>query len=173
MQLKSFRIEDLQLAVDQKVIEKRNFGPPETTQTEKNVQELTDYNLIGKKNFQDKVEQWFSGTDIHLSEIAATEKIVPEFTEISFSSSISSESPVSSVLLLFLYILLPTKMRQIFISKFPNVPFTAINTLEKLLDYIKESIESGSTSTRKIRLLTIGHQGSGKTSLIHSVRYVE
>ena len=132
--------------------------------------------LCGQKSqvykIQKKLSEWFINTDVGITHSICKdlrEKEVPELTEMRHSSPISSDSFISSVLVLFLYILLPT-MRKIFESTFSNVPFTAINTLSKLLDYIEEIVKSGSTCIRKVRLFTIGHQGVGKTSLIHSVR---
>ena len=61
-------------------------------------------------------------------------------------------------------------VREEFESTFSQIPFDAINTQQKLSNYIGEIVESGSTYLRKVRLFTIGHQGAGKTSLIHSVR---
>ena len=97
---------------------------------------------------------------------------IPELAEITFSSPISSDSLISTVILLFLNILMPPmgSVRKIFKSTFSQIPFAAINTKQKLSNYIGEIVESGSTSIRKVRLFTIGHQGAGKTSLLHSIK---
>ena len=125
-------------------------------------------NNVGR--YPNIMKQWFSNVGISTSDCLRLKDMdLPEIEEISYSSSVNSDSLISSVLLLFMYILLPAR-RFIFESKFPDIPFDAINTKKKLDSYISEIIESGSTCIRKVRLFTIGHQGSGKTSLIHSVR---
>ena len=118
------------------------------------------------------MSQWFSDTRIDVSKMRQLN--IPELAEITFSSPISSDSLISTVILLFLNILMPPmgNMREKFKSTFSQIPFDAINTQQKLSNYIGEIVESGSTSIRKVRLFTIGHQGAGKTSLIHSVRYI-
>ena len=116
-----------------------------------------------------KMSKWFSDTGVDISQSELRQLNIPELAEITYSSPISSESLISTVLLLFIYILFPG-VRFLFPLKFPQIPFTAINTKKKLDNYINKIVESGSTCIRKVRLFTIGHQGSGKTSLIHSVR---
>ena len=119
-----------------------------------------------------KMHQWFSTTEVDISQ-PIFEKLssleIPEIFEISYSSPLTSDSVISSVLLLFFNLLMPT-MRQVFRTTFTQIPFAAINTKKTLSNYIDKILESGSTSIRKVRLFTTGHQGAGKTSLIHSVR---
>ena len=113
------------------------------------------------------MSQWFSNTGVEVPMIGHLE--MPELSEITFSSSTSSDSLISTVLLLLLNIILPP-MRKIFLSTFSHIPFSAINTKLKLSNYIREILKPGATCVRKVRLFTIGHQGAGKTSLLHSVR---
>ena len=124
---------------------------------------------VDHSKIQEKMSQWFSDTGVDISQSDMRQLNIPELAEITFSSPISSDSLISTVILLFLNIIFPA-MREIFRSTFSQIPFGAINTKQKLSNYIGEIVESGSTSIRKVRLFTIGHQGAGKTSLLQSVR---
>ena len=131
--------------------------------------DFTVHCSVDHSMIQEKMSQWFSDTGVDIFQSELRQLNIPELAEITFSSSISSDSLISTVLLLFLNIVLPA-MREVFKSTFSQIPFSAINTYQKLISYIGEIVESGSTAIRKVRLFTIGHQGAGKTSLLHSVR---
>ena len=131
--------------------------------------DITVHCTVDHSKIQKKMSQWFSDTGVDISQSESRQINIPELAEITFSSPISSDSLISTVLLLFLNLILPS-MREIFTSTFSQIPFAAINTYLKLFNYIGEIVESGSTAIRKVRLFTIGHQGAGKTSLLHSVR---
>ena len=81
---------------------------------------------------------------------------------------IDIDSEVTSVLILFLYLLIPS-IRSTLEFQYPQLPFDSINSKKKLFEYTGDIIESGSSCIRKIRLFTTGHQGAGKTSLLHSL----
>ena len=52
----------------------------------------------------------------------------------------------------------------------PNIPFESLNSADRILHYLEDIIKTGSEIFRKNRMFTVGHQGSGKTSQIHSMR---
>ena len=52
----------------------------------------------------------------------------------------------------------------------PNIPFEALNSADRIMNYIQDIIKSGSKCLRRKRIFTVGHQGSGKSSLLHSMR---
>ena len=87
------------------------------------------------------MSKWFSDTGVDISQSELRQLNIPELAEITFSSPISSESLISTVLLLFIYILLPG-VRFLFPLKFPQIPFTAINTKKKLDNYINPGLSN-------------------------------
>ena len=52
----------------------------------------------------------------------------------------------------------------------PTIPFEALNSEERIKNYMDDIIKSGTTCLRRKRIFTVGHQGSGKSSLLHSMR---
>ena len=119
-----------------------------------------------------RLRQPFEGTRSHdLDKIsdALVDLDLPEITELVFENTDWKSN--SSILLLLLYIMMPD-MRSDLESEFPQIPFDSINTKKKLFDYIGEIIKSGSNCIRKVRLFAIGHQGAGKSSLLHSIKYL-
>ena len=61
-------------------------------------------------------------------------------------------------------------LRSFLNSQYPNDLYETFNTAERIQTYIKDTLLAGSESLRRVRLFSIGHQGSGKSSLLHSMR---
>ena len=81
--------------------------------------------------------------------------------------AVTGNSVMSSVLRMISYQQYPdsrTTLTEIF-------PFD-LQFLEssRIVNFMEDVIKFGAGSVRKERLFVVGHQGSGKTSLIHSVR---
>ena len=93
---------------------------------------------------------------------------LPEIAKLADRTDVHCDSESSSILKLFLFNVMPF-IRISFKSRFSQIPFDSINTKKKLFDYSGEILESGATCSRRIRLFTTGHQGAGKTSLLHSL----
>ena len=79
----------------------------------------------------------------------------------------------STVIRLILYILC-VDIRPSLEEEFPRDQYKTINTIMKVITYLKDIVQSGSSSVsrdRRSRLFITGHQGCGKSSLIHYLRY--
>ena len=56
-------------------------------------------------------------------------------------------------------------------KKFPSeLRYNGDNADEKIIQFIEDILKFGSTTVRKERLFMVGHQGSGKSSLVRSLR---
>ena len=80
---------------------------------------------------------------------------------------------ISTVIRLILYILC-VDIRPSLEKEFPGDQYKTINTIMKVITYLKDIMQSGSSSVsrdRRSRLFITGHQGCGKSSLIHYLRY--
>ena len=53
---------------------------------------------------------------------------------------------------------------------FPSELYQSLDTPERISTYIRDTMQSGASGLRKYRLLTVGHQGCGKSSLNHYIR---
>ena len=56
---------------------------------------------------------------------------------------------------------------------FPSELYQSLDTPERISTYIRDTMLSGSSGLRKYRLFTVGHQGCGKSSLNHYIRYID
>ena len=83
-----------------------------------------------------KMSKWFSDTRIDVCDMRQLN--LPELAKITFSSPISSDSLISTIILLFLNILMPPmgSVREEFESTFSQIQFDAINNQQKLSNYI-------------------------------------
>ena len=83
---------------------------------------------------------------------------------------LSGKSLVSSVLRMIAYQTFPgmrTTLDTFFQSE---VRFLGDGAEARIIHFIEDVIKFGATSVRRERLFMVGHQGSGKTSLVHSLR---
>ena len=80
---------------------------------------------------------------------------------------VTGNSVISSVLRMIIYQQFP-EFRTTLAEKFPfDLQFLEPS---RIVSFMEDVIKFGAESVRKERLFVVGHQGSGKTSLIHSVR---
>ena len=80
---------------------------------------------------------------------------------------------VSTVIRLILYSLC-LDIRPSLEKEFPEDQYKIINNITTLITYLKDVIQSGSNRYNGVkwsRLFITGHQGCGKSSLIHYLRY--
>ena len=79
---------------------------------------------------------------------------------------------ISTVVRLVLYILIQD-VRQSLKIEFPEDQYVTFNSIEKVITYLKDMIGSNrANGTKRCRLFITGHQGCGKSSLIHYLRFV-
>ena len=79
---------------------------------------------------------------------------------------------ISTVFRLMLYILC-VDVRPSLKKEFPEDQYETFNSVDKVITYLRDIIQSGSSSvnrTKRSRLFITGHQGCGKSSLIHYLR---
>ena len=79
---------------------------------------------------------------------------------------------ISTVFRLMLYILC-VDVRPSLKEEFPEDQYETFNSVDKVITYLRDIIQSGSSSvnrTKRSRLFITGHQGCGKSSLIHYLR---
>ena len=80
---------------------------------------------------------------------------------------VTGNSVISSVLRMISYQQYPDS-RTTLAEKFPfDLQFFESS---RIISFMEDVIKFGAGSVRKERLFVVGHQGSGKTSLVHSVR---
>ena len=85
---------------------------------------------------------------------------------------LGGNSLMSSVLRMIAYQTIP-EMRTTLAADFPSeVRFVGEKAETRIISFVEDVIKFGATSVRKERVFLVGHQGSGKTSLAHSVRLV-
>ena len=80
---------------------------------------------------------------------------------------------ISAVIRLILYILC-VDIRPSLEEEFPEDQYKTINTIPSVITYLKDIIQSGSSSVsrdKRSRLFITGHQGCGKSSLVHYLGY--
>ena len=81
--------------------------------------------------------------------------------------AVTGNSVISSVLRMISYQQYPDS-RTTLAEKFPfDLQFLEPS---RIVSFMEDVIKFGAGSVRKERLFVVGHQGSGKTSLVHSVR---
>ena len=88
----------------------------------------------------------------------------PNFTEL-----LRNKSVPSSVVRVIASSTVPALGRKLK-TIFPDDPNIVVR--EDIVTFIEDLRKYGTTSVKKERLFCVGHQGSGKTSLIHSLRKV-
>ena len=84
---------------------------------------------------------------------------------------LSGKSIISTVLRMIAYHTVPgmrTSLDTFFQSE---VRFVGEDAEARIINFVEDLIKFGATSVRKERLFMVGHQGSGKTSLVHSLRF--
>ena len=85
-------------------------------------------------------------------------------------SDFSDYNPSTLITSLFLYCYGNDSLKSLLQSRFPQYPYEAFNSPERIDSYIKDTLLAGSESLRRSRLFSIGHQRSGKSSLLQSLR---
>ena len=88
----------------------------------------------------------------------------------SIEEALSGKSVVSIILRMIAYQTVPA-VRDTLDKDFPSeVRYKGEDGDEQIINFIQDVIKFGATSVRKERIFFVGHQGSGKTSLAHSLR---
>merc|ERR1739848_851701 len=62
------------------------------------------------------------------------------------------------------------KLRSLLIRDFPSESLETFDTTEKVVSFTQEVLKFGASHVNRDRVFITGHQGSGKTSLSHSIR---
>ena len=82
--------------------------------------------------------------------------------------AVTGNSIISSVLTMIYYYQQNPNTRTTLSKMFPiNLKIVEES---KIISFMEDVIKFGAVSVRKERLFVVGHQGSGKTSLVYSVR---
>ena len=82
----------------------------------------------------------------------------------------ADNNPAKTITRLILHYYGDRYLRSFLNTHYPNDLYGTFNTAERIQTYIKDTLDAGSDSLRRVRLFSIGHQGSGKSSLLHSMR---
>ena len=65
-----------------------------------------------------------------------------------------------------------SKLQSLLIKDFPSESLETFDTTEKVLKFTDEVLKFGASHVNRDRIFITGHQGSGKTSLSHSIRLI-
>ena len=101
-----------------------------------------DNGAINGDNFPDKLKSALTGTDV-VSNI---------LRKISFTAI--------------------SELRPLLIKEFPSESLHTFDSTEKVLNFTQEVLKFGASHVNRDRIFITGHQGSGKTSLSHSIRLI-
>ena len=82
----------------------------------------------------------------------------------------SGDNPAEDIFKIIHYFYGDEHYREYLRESSPTIPFEALNSEERIKNYMDDIIKSGTTCLRRKRIFTVGHQGSGKSSLLHSMR---
>ena len=89
-----------------------------------------------------------------------------------YQKHLNGYSILSNIYRMILYKTVPS-MREDLDKHFPSeVRFVGEDADRRIIHFIEDVIRFGTASVRKARLFMVGHQGSGKTSLAHSLRSI-
>ena len=143
------------------IIEKRKF--PEVTKTDEDF----DSEEIDNGEDPDDLERFVE------SQNDTTKQMFKDFCEAldfpTFTELLMNKSVPSSVVRVIASSTVPALGRKLK-TIFPDDPNIVVR--EDIVTFIEDLRKYGTTSVKKERLFCVGHQGSGKTSLIHSLRKV-
>ena len=89
----------------------------------------------------------------------------------SFEKALKGDDLISSIIRKIVYQRIPN-VRPLLIKNFSSENLEYFDSREKVLSFIENVLKTGASQGNRTRLNMMGHPGSGKTSLIQSIRFV-
>ena len=89
----------------------------------------------------------------------------------SFEKALKGDDLISSIIRKIVYQRIPN-VRPLLIKNFSSENLEYFDSREKVLSFIQNVLKTGASHGNRTRLNIMGHPGSGKTSLIQSIRFV-